>query len=135
MGRYYNDILTHSDTMLADDELMHYGVLGMKWGMRRNRSAALDKAMRIYRRKKDRAEKLQMKSAKALRKGKIRKAGKYAKKAAKKDASANKMARKANDVFYNEKTSFIRRKSGANGEQFVSNYQDEKRKRNTKSKH
>lgn len=129
MGRYYNDYLVHSDLELADDELAHYGVLGMKWGMRRNRAAALDKAMRIYRRKKDRAEKFRMKEAKAMGKGNFKKAAKYAKKAYKKEIRANKMARNANNVFFDEKTSFIRRKSGANGEQFVSNYQDEKRKR------
>lgn len=49
----------YNDT--PDNELMHYGVLGMKWGIRRDRGRAYTKA-------KKKMDKLDQKAAKAVQK-------------------------------------------------------------------
>jgi hypothetical protein len=49
---------------LNHNYLAHYGVLGMKWGVRRNASKAYVKAVKKQRKIEDKASKLQVKSAK-----------------------------------------------------------------------
>lgn len=53
----------------TNDELMHYGVLGMRWGVRKDASKAYLKALRKKRRIESKSQELTLKSSKKMRKG------------------------------------------------------------------
>ena len=97
-----NDYLAHS-------ELMYYGVLGMKWGVRRatykmysanglaksRKKVEKDQTKLKLKenRQKRRAAKAQMKAAKAMGNGNFKKSSKYFKKSARKQRHAQKRER------------------------------------------
>lgn len=55
-----------SDYILHNGELMHYGVLGMKWGVTKNPSRAYNKAVKKRNKMEDKRLRLQEKSDKIL---------------------------------------------------------------------
>lgn len=95
-----NDYIITSDGLISGNELMHYGVLGMKWGVRRgNTSKAFAKAARKANKLESKAMETNLKSAKlakkALKKEMRATNEDQAKKAREKQFKANKLKLKS----------------------------------------
>lgn len=106
MWKYVNSDEMYSNYLSDNNELYHYGVLGMKWGVRRafykayspehlKRSAEgvkkdISKLEAKSLAKKQKFAKLQLKASKQMDKGDMTKAGKYFKKASKAMKISNK---------------------------------------------
>lgn len=106
MWKYTPTNEMYSNYLSNDNELYHYGVLGMKWGFRRafyksfsadhlRRSAKsikkdINKLEAKSLAKKQKFAKLQLKASKQMSKGNMTKAGKYFKKASKAMKISNK---------------------------------------------
>lgn len=88
-----------SDNIVYSDELQHYGVLGMRWGVRKNPSKAYSKAMKKSQKMKTKEVNLNLKSAKlrskALKKSVKATSEKQYEKARKFEFKANKLALKS----------------------------------------
>lgn len=79
--------------MQNQDELYHYGVLGMKWGVRRDRSGTINKSFKKMDKLDRNIDKASVKATKATMrtvKGASRKYQKFERKAAKYQGKANK---------------------------------------------
>jgi len=92
-----SEVIIKRKTELSEDELMHYGVIGMKWGVRRAQSklAANQRLEKKAIKYDKRAAKMAKKSAKAHQENDLERSNKKAIKAAKYDIKAAKYAKKA----------------------------------------
>ena len=90
------------ENMVQNEELMHYGVVGMKWGVRHNPSAAYAKAVKKQNKLNDNIEKARVKSVKADIKARTGVAAKYQKLQTKADKAQYKADKKKYGFFSNK---------------------------------
>jgi hypothetical protein len=120
--------------------LQHYGVLGMKWGVRRNASKAYSKALQKKKRLEDKSAKLSVKASKKqlaatkkmskatsmddMKKGlKVQvKANKLNKKAAKYQQKGRKWVKKMDKTFADYEITRVPASTTANGRKLTESY-------------
>lgn len=93
------DLLIHSD---GRTELYHYGVLGMKWGVRRDRSGTINKAYKKLSKLDNNVEKTTKAETKAAIKASKGVSKKYAKLQTKADTLQAKADKKKYGMFSNK---------------------------------
>ena len=116
-------------TTYYTSELYHYGVIGMKWGVRHNRAKAVENSYKKYNKLKAKSNKYQLKGTKKLARPltdfSTRRGFRLLRKSAKLNQRAEKWAAKSMKVLYGEKISRLERKSGMVGQRFVAKAQNE----------
>ena len=90
------------NNMVQNEELMHYGVAGMKWGVRHNPAEAYSKAVNKQNKLNSNVEKARVKSVKANIKAKSGVAAKYQKLQTKADKAQYKADKKKYGLFSNK---------------------------------
>lgn len=113
-----------------DGELYHYGVVGMKWGVRRNATKAYERASKKMKRLKNKADKAKIKYGKKsgvhLTDFGIEAERKARKKAARADAKAIAWQRAMDKEFSNKKLSKLEQNYIRKGETYAQKYGNEK---------